>query len=103
MKAVANVNDIIAPQLIGLDPGRQSEIDRLMIELDGTPNKGKLGANARLYQDWIGKFPIVSIEDGLAENDWESFKAHTAALGDQIQIVGDDIYVTNTRFIGRGI
>ncbi|MDD2315838.1 MAG: phosphopyruvate hydratase [Desulfobacterales bacterium] len=57
----------------------------------------------RLYADWIGRYPIVSIEDGLAENDWDGFRAHTAALGDRIQIVGDDIYVTNTRFIERGI
>ena len=57
----------------------------------------------RLYADWIGRYPIVSIEDGLAENDWDGFRAHTAALGDRIQIVGDDIFVTNTRFIERGI
>jgi enolase len=56
-----------------------------------------------LYGDWIGKYPIVSIEDGLAENDWDGFRSHTAALGDKIQIVGDDIYVTNTRFIERGM
>lgn len=263
LKAVSNVNKIIAPKLIGFDPSRQVEIDRLMIELDGTPNKGNLGANAilgvsmavaraaaqvadlplysylggpgafripvpmmnilnggkhadnsvdlqefmvmplgapsfaealrygaetfhalkkilaakgyatsvgdeggfapnlksndeacdviveaieaagykpgddvaialdpaassfyengvyhlaksgqgkktsdemtRLYADWIEKYPIVSIEDGLAENDWDGFKAHTAALGGKIQIVGDDIYVTNTGFIARGI
>jgi enolase len=263
LKAVANVNQKIAPKLVGMDPARQAEIDRIMIELDGTANKGKLGANAilgvsmavvraaamsadlplyaylggpgavrlpvpmmnilnggkhadnsvdfqefmvmpvgapsfaealrygaetfhalkailkkkryatsvgdeggfapnlksndeaceviveaikaagykpgkdvaialdpaassfyddgaydlaksgqgkkssdemtKLYAAWIKKYPIVSIEDGLAENDWEGFKAHTAALGDRIQIVGDDIYVTNTRFIERGI
>jgi enolase len=263
LKAVANVNDVIAPKLIGMNPAHQSRIDRLMIELDGTPNKGKLGANAilgvsmavaraaaeasglplyaylggagavripvpmmnilnggkhadnsvdlqefmvmpigaptfaealrygtetfhslkknlarkgyatsvgdeggfapnlksneeaceviveaiaaagykpgkdvaialdpaassfyendsydlaksgqgkktsaemtALYQQWIAKYPIVSIEDGLDENDWDGFKAHTAALGDRIQIVGDDIYVTNTTFIARGI
>jgi len=57
----------------------------------------------KLYAAWIKKYPIVSIEDGLAENDWSGFKAHTAALGDKIQIVGDDIYVTNTKFIARGI
>ena len=56
-----------------------------------------------LYQDWVAKYPIVSIEDGLDENDWSGFKAHTAALGEKIQIVGDDIFVTNTRFIARGI
>jgi enolase len=263
LKAVANVNHTIAPKLAGMDPSRQAEIDRLMIELDGTPNKGELGANAilgvsmavaraaamsadlplyqylggagdvrlpvpmmnilnggkhadnsvdfqefmvmpvgaptfaealrygaetfhalkkilarkgyatsvgdeggfapnlksndeacqviveaieaagykpgkdvaialdpaassfyengrynlaksgqgrkssdemtRLYGEWIDNYPIVSIEDGLAENDWEGFKAHTAALGDRVQVVGDDIYVTNTQFIERGI
>lgn len=263
LKACANVNEQIAPKLIGGDPSRQGEIDRLMIELDGTSNKGNLGANAilgvsmaiaraaaasanlplyaylggpgarrlpvpmmnilnggkhadnsvdfqefmamplgapsfaealrygaetfhalaailkmkgyatgvgdeggfapnlksneeaceliveaiaaagfepgtdvaialdpaassfyaggaydlaksgqgrkssaemtDLFQAWIGKYPIVSIEDGLDENDWAGFKAHTAALGEKIQIVGDDVYVTNTRFIARGI
>ncbi len=263
LKAVGNVNKAIAPKLLGMDPARQVEIDQLMIDLDGTPNKGKLGANAmlgvsmavaraaaasaalplyaylggpgavrlpvpmmnilnggkhadnsvdfqefmvmplgaptfaeslrygaetfhalkkilakkgyatsvgdeggfapnlksndeaceviveaikaagykpgkdvaialdpaassfyedgtynlaksgqgrktsaemtKLYAAWVKAYPIVSIEDGLAENDWDGFKAHTAALGDSIQIVGDDIYVTNTKFIARGI
>jgi len=263
LKAVVNVNEIIAPQIVGMDPSRQPEIDQLMIELDGTTNKGKLGANAilgvsmavaraaataaelplyeylggaeavrlpvpmmnilnggkhadnsvdfqefmvmpvgaptfaealrygaetfhalkrilakkgyttsvgdeggfapnlksneeackviveaieaasykpgkdvaialdpaassfyengaynlaksgqgtkssdemtELYAAWVKEYPIVSIEDGLAEQDWDGFKAHTAALGDKIQIVGDDIYVTRTEFIARGI
>ena len=263
LQAVANVNTLIAPKLMGLDPARQAEIDRLLIDLDATPNKGKLGANAilgvsmavakaaaaasglplyaylggpgaltlpvpmmniinggkhadnsvdfqefmimpvgaptfaealrygaetfhalkkilqqkgystsvgdeggfapnlksndeacelivaaieaagyrpgldlaialdpaassffadgayqleksgqgtknsaemtRLYEQWIAAYPIISIEDGLAENDWQGFAAHTAALGDKIQIVGDDLFVTNTRFIARGI
>jgi enolase len=263
LKAVANVNDTIAPVLVGRDPSHQAEIDRLLIELDGTPNKGKLGANAilgvsmavaqaaaeavrlplyaylggpgavrlpvpmmnilnggkhadnsvdfqefmvmpvgapsfaealrygaetfhtlkkilqnkgyvtsvgdeggfapnlksneeaceliveaiqaagytpgkevaialdpasssffkdgayhlsksgqgvktnaqmtEIYQSWVQKYPIVSIEDGLAENDWEGFREHTAALGGHIQIVGDDLYVTNTQYIARGI
>lgn len=263
LKACANVNERLAPKLIGMDPSRQGEIDRLMIDLDGTPNKAKLGANAilgvsmavaraaaaaaglplyaylggpgarrlpvpmmnilnggkhadnsvdfqefmampvgapnfaealrhgaetfhalagilkkkgystsvgdeggfapnlksneeaceliveaitaagyqpgkdvaialdpaassfftggayelaksgqgrkssaemtELYQGWVAKYPIVSIEDGLDENDWTGFKEHTAVLGEKIQIVGDDLYVTNTRFIARGI
>ncbi|MEW6659218.1 MAG: phosphopyruvate hydratase [Thermodesulfobacteriota bacterium] len=263
LKAVENVNTIIAPRLAGHDPSRQAEIDRLLIELDDTPNKGKLGANAilgvsmavarvaalssclplyaylggpgavrlpmpmmnvingglhadnsidfqefmimpvgaptftealrycsetfhalkkilkqkgyatnvgdeggfapnlksneeacevileavtaagyqprkdlaialdpaassffedgvynlsksrqgqktsaemtNLYEAWIEKYPIVSIEDGLAENDWQGFKELTLALGDKVQIVGDDLFVTNTRFISRGI
>lgn len=263
LKAVANVTDIIAPALKGFDPTRQAEIDKLMIELDGTPNKAKLGANAilgvsmavaragaaisklplyaylggvaatrlpmpmmnimnggkhaansvdfqefmvmpigapnfaealrcgaetfhalskilaskgysttvgdeggfapnlksndeaceliveairaagyepgkdaaiaidpaassffadgkydlhksgqgiksadeliELYQSWIDTYPIVSIEDGLDENDWAGFARQTAAQGERIQIVGDDIFVTNVDFVERGI
>ncbi len=57
----------------------------------------------QLYELWTKKYPLVSIEDGLAEMDWKGFAAHTASLGAKIQIVGDDIYVTNTKFIQRGI
>lgn len=263
LQAVANVNTLIAPKLAGLSPARQAEIDRLLIDLDGTPNKGKLGANATLgvsmavakaaakvaglplyaylggpgavhlpvpmmniinggkhadnsvdfqefmvmpigapcfsealrygtetfhalkkiltqkgystavgdeggfapnlksndeaceliiaaiesagyrpgtdiaialdpasssffendayhlhksgqgtknsaemtafYKKWCDTYPIVSIEDGLAENDWAGFNEHTAILGGKTQIVGDDLFVTNTRFIARGI
>jgi enolase len=56
-----------------------------------------------LYSGWSDRYPIVSIEDGLGENDWDGFRALTATLGDRIQIVGDDLYVTNTKFIRRGI
>jgi enolase len=56
-----------------------------------------------LYQQWVDQYPIVSLEDGLAENDWTGFQEHTAKLGGRVQIVGDDIYVTNTEFIRRGI
>jgi enolase len=56
-----------------------------------------------LYADWAKRFPLVSIEDGLAEDDWEGFRALTMKLGETVQIVGDDLYVTNTRFIERGI
>jgi len=263
LKAVTNVNEVIAPQLVGMDPARQAKIDRMMIDLDGTPNKGKLGANAilgvsmamaraaaaasglplyaylggpgvvripvpmmnilnggkhaensvdfqefmampigsptfaealrygaqtfhalreilkkkkyatsvgdeggfapnlksneeacqliveaietagfkpgkdiaivldpaassffedglyhlsksgqgkknsaemtNLYANWVKEYPILSIEDGLAETDWEGFSILTRVLGEKIQIIGDDLYVTNTRFISRGI
>jgi enolase len=56
-----------------------------------------------LYQKWIDAFPIVSIEDGLDENDWAGFARQTAAQGERIQIVGDDIFVTNPSFIRRGV
>ena len=52
---------------------------------------------------WISEYPIVSIEDGLAEDDWEGWALLTARLGDRIQIVGDDLFTTNTTRIERGI
>ena len=55
------------------------------------------------YVDWVNRFPIFSIEDGLDENDWKGWKKMTQKLGGQIQIVGDDLFVTNTQRIGRGI
>jgi enolase len=51
----------------------------------------------------LDKYPIVSIEDGLAEDDWAGFQRQTAVLGQKIQIVGDDLYVTNSKFIDRGV
>lgn len=56
-----------------------------------------------LGEKWVGKYPIVSWEDPLAENDWDGFKEFTRRVGDRIDIVGDDIFVTNTRYINRGI
>ena len=56
-----------------------------------------------IYGKWIDTFPIVSIEDGLDENDWAGFARQTAAQGGRIQIVGDDNFVTNPKFIARGI
>jgi enolase len=55
------------------------------------------------YTDLMKEYPIVSIEDGLAEDDWEGWQALTAALGDHLQIVGDDLLVTNTEFLKKGI
>ena len=55
------------------------------------------------WKDWANKYPIVSIEDGLAEDDWDGWKELTVALGDKIQLVGDDLFVTNTERLSRGI
>ncbi len=55
------------------------------------------------WKDWADKYPIVSIEDGLAEDDWDGWKELTVALGDKIQLVGDDLFVTNTERLSRGI
>ena len=56
-----------------------------------------------IYKEWIRKYPIVSLEDGLDENDWKGWKLLTDELGDKTQIVGDDIFVTNIRLLNRGI
>jgi len=55
------------------------------------------------WKQWAEKYPIVSIEDGLAENDWDGWKALTKTLGDRVQLVGDDLFVTNVKFVERGI
>ncbi|EAR21521.1 phosphopyruvate hydratase [Nitrococcus mobilis] len=56
-----------------------------------------------LLGSWVDKYAIVSIEDGMAENDWDGWKTLTEALGDRVQLVGDDVFVTNTRLIQQGI
>jgi enolase len=57
----------------------------------------------RLYEDWVERFPIVSIEDGFAEDDWEGWRLMTDALGKKIQLVGDDVFVTNRTRLQKGI
>jgi len=56
-----------------------------------------------LLASWVDKYPIISIEDGMAENDWDGWKVLTKRLGDRVQLVGDDIFVTNTKIIAKGI
>jgi enolase len=56
-----------------------------------------------MYEEWVKKYPIISIEDGISENDWDGWKMMTKKLSNQIQLVGDDIYATNTKMIIRGI
>ena len=57
----------------------------------------------RFYEEWVRQYPIISIEDGMAENDWDGWKIMTDKLGKKIQLVGDDIFVTNTQFLRKGI
>src|SRR5207245_4028846 len=55
------------------------------------------------WNEWCGQYPIISIEDGMAENDWNGWKTLTEKLGQQVQLVGDDLFVTNTSFLRKGI
>jgi enolase len=57
----------------------------------------------RLFEDWLRQYPIASIEDGLAEGDWEGWKMLTSTLGSRVQLVGDDVFVTNPDILRRGI
>src|SRR3990167_7384331 len=57
----------------------------------------------RLYEEWIRQYPIISIEDGVAESDWDGWKMLTRALGDRVQLVGDDVFVTNPGILRKGI
>jgi len=89
---------------LALDPAASSFYENGGYNLSKS-GQGKKSSHEMLefYKKWIEKYPIVSLEDGLDENDWEGFKEHTAALGNRVQIVGDDIFVTNKKFVERGI
>jgi enolase len=89
---------------IALDPAASSfcERGRYVLSRSGTGELSSAELTA-LYAGWLDRFPIVSLEDGLDENDWAGFRAQTAALGQRIQIVGDDLLVTNPTFIARAI
>ena len=88
---------------IALDPASSGFYE------DGLYNlrtEGRMVTSAEMvdmYADWIKKYPIISIEDGLTEDDWEGFALHNKVLGSQVQLVGDDIFVTNVERIARGI
>src|SRR5256886_2661290 len=90
--------------LLALDPAA-SEF------YDGSSYVFKKSAKRKLTSDemitfwksWVDKYPIISIEDGMAENDWDGWKALTDELGSRLQLVGDDLFVTNTKFLQKGI
>jgi enolase len=96
---------------IALDPATSSILEeetgvgdvpaRYRLEREGrTLDSGEM---VDLWESWISKYPIVSLEDGLAEDDWAGWKLLTERLGSRVQIVGDDLLVTNPEFIARGI
>ena len=68
---------------------------------DGSKRSSK--AMVRFYEKWVDKYPLVSIEDGLAEDDWSGWEKLTKQLGDRLQLVGDDLFVTNARRLQQGI
>ncbi len=91
--------------LICLDPASSEFYDKEKgLYILSSENKELSGEEmVTYYENWVKNYPIISIEDGLAENDWESWKIMTERLGDKIQLVGDDLFVTNTEKLSRGI
>lgn len=88
---------------IALDPAASSFYVNGRYEFPSENASRPTSAMQELYKDLVKQFPIVSIEDGFAEDDWEGFRQQTATLGDELQIVGDDLLVTNPIYIRRAI
>jgi enolase len=98
-KAGGNVHialDVAASELWNEDTGRYE------FKKSGEPSRSA-DEMVALYQDWVRQYPIISIEDGLAEGDWDGWKSLTNALGQRVQLVGDDVFVTNPEILRRGI
>ena len=90
---------------IALDPA-SSEFyneETKMYELEHEGKSLTASQMVDFYENWVNKYPIISIEDGMAEEDWEGWKIMTERLGKKIQLVGDDLFVTNTERLSRGI
>jgi enolase len=90
--------------LLALDPAASEFYDGSAYVFKKSDGR-KLSSDQMIafWKDWTGKYPIISIEDGMAENDWEGWKALTEELGQRVQLVGDDLFVTNTKFLKKGI
>jgi enolase len=86
---------------IALDPAATELYSDGRYVFEGREEDGK--GMVRFYEDLAARHPIVSIEDGLAEDDWETWRALTEGLGDRLQLVGDDLFVTNVERLKRGI
>jgi enolase len=91
--------------MIALDPAASSFYDagKKRYVLAGEGRELTTEEMIQFYVGLVNKYPIISIEDGLDENDWEGFRLMTQQIGNRVQIVGDDLFVTNTRFLKKGI
>ena len=90
--------------LIALDPAASEfyENGRYILSAESKPEKSSEDM-IKFYEELVGRYPIISIEDGLSEGDWDGWKELTKRLGKKVQIVGDDIFVTNTAILKKGI
>jgi enolase len=88
---------------LGMDVASSEFYEDGLYNLKGEGRKLDSAGLTDLLLDWVGKYPILSIEDGLAEGDWAGWKDHTDRLGGKVQLVGDDLFVTNTKILQEGI
>jgi len=89
--------------LLGLDVASSEFYKNGVYHLEGEGKKFTAEKMVRFYEDWIRQYPIISIEDGMSEKDWKGWKMLTDRLGSKVQLVGDDIFVTNTKIFRKGI
>ncbi|MDX1459978.1 MAG: phosphopyruvate hydratase [Xanthomonadales bacterium] len=88
---------------LGLDVASSEFFENGRYRLDSEGRDFEPGAFAEYLHGWVRQYPIISIEDGMAEDDWEGWAEHTRLSGGQCQLVGDDLFVTNTEILARGI
>jgi enolase len=90
--------------LLALDPAASEFYDESAYVFKKSDGR-KLSSDEMVafWENWVSQYPIISIEDGMAENDWSGWKTLTDAIGKRVQLVGDDLFVTNTEFLRRGI
>jgi enolase len=88
---------------IALDPATSELYEGGVYHLAGEGVKKSSEELVAFWEDWANRYPIVSIEDGLAEDDWKGWRELTTALGEQLQLVGDDVFVTNVSRLRQGI
>ena len=87
----------------GYRPGEQCFIALDVAASELSKNDYPAKSLISIYEDWVGRYPIVSIEDGIGEDDWDDWQTLTGAIGGSIQLVGDDLFTTNTELIRKGM
>ncbi len=104
MDAIAQAGYTPGEQIaIALDPASSEFYKGGAYVLAGEDRTLSAAQMVEFWADWVDRYPIVSIEDGMAEEDWDGWAALTGAVGDRVQLVGDDLFVTNTERLQRGI
>jgi enolase len=88
---------------LGIDAAASEFFENGVYDLKGEGKKKSSEEMVAFYEDWVKRYPIISIEDGMSEKDWKGWKLLTDRLGKKVQIVGDDIFVTNTSIFKKGI